>query len=224
MGGKSARLADVTSVLGLDGCRTGWIGALWAEGSTRWHYFATFAAALDAADVVAVDIPVGLPRSGPRACDLEARRRLPGRGSSVFPAPVRAVLAATDYREACDLSREAQGKALSKQAWAIVPKITEVDRLRDARRVLEVHPEVSFAAMTGRVLPRKASAAGAFARMQSLTEALGPLPEDLPEQGALDDCLDALACLWTGRRWVEGTAEVLGGDLDEVGQVMRIVV
>jgi predicted RNase H-like nuclease len=33
---------------------------------------------------VAVDIPIGLPATGPRSCDVEARQRLGPRRSSVF--------------------------------------------------------------------------------------------------------------------------------------------
>jgi predicted RNase H-like nuclease len=78
-------------------------------------------------------MPIGLPERGPRACDLEARRLLgPGRASSVFPAPIRPVLVATSYDDACQIRLQVEGKKLSRQAWVIVPKIREVDdMLRD---------------------------------------------------------------------------------------------
>jgi predicted RNase H-like nuclease len=44
-----------------------------------------------------IDIPIGLTASGPRSCDLEARRLLGPRRSSVFPAPAREVLRAWSY-------------------------------------------------------------------------------------------------------------------------------
>ena len=69
------------------------------------------------------------PPTGRGAADLEARRRLGPRRSSVFPAPARAVLAAATYEEACALSRAACGKAISKQLFNILPKIREVDAL-----------------------------------------------------------------------------------------------
>jgi hypothetical protein len=83
--------------------------------------------------VIALDMPIGLPERGPRACDLEARRLLgPGRASSVFPAPIRPVLVATSYDDACQIRLQVEGKKLSRQAWVIVPKIREVDdMLRD---------------------------------------------------------------------------------------------
>jgi hypothetical protein len=56
----------------------------------------------DSLDIVAVDIPIGLNEeyeAGGRFCDREARKCLRGRASSVFPAPVRPVLAASSSRE-----------------------------------------------------------------------------------------------------------------------------
>ena len=74
------------------------------------------------------------------------------------------------------------------------------------------------------MLPRKKSAAGALLRLQALTAALGEVPPDAPAQAGLDDALDALACAWTARRFLAGTAEVLGGEPDGTGAPMRIVV
>ena len=74
--------------------------------------------------------------------------------SSVFPAPARAVLGASDYEDAKRRSLEATGKKVSVQTFAIVSKIRAVDALlrRDAkarRLVREIHPEVCFWALNG---------------------------------------------------------------------------
>src|SRR4029077_5268811 len=101
--------------------------------------------------VVAVDVPIGLTESGPRECDVEARRVLGApRASSVFPAPVRACLSATTYAQACEAHHRADGRRMSRQAFGILNKIREVNEMlmRDTRlqsRVREVHPEVCFA-------------------------------------------------------------------------------
>ena len=58
-------------------------------------------------EVVAIDMPIGLSDDGARACDVAARRLLGRAGSSVFPTPVRAVLATDDYAEARAVSRAA---------------------------------------------------------------------------------------------------------------------
>ena len=219
----------MTSVLGLDGCKGGWVGALVApDGAISWHFLPDVRAALAlAVDVIAIDIPIGLPESGGRQCDRLARARLGPRGPSVFPAPVRAVLAARTYAEARLLSVSAHGVSLSAQCFAIVPKIRDADealRPADNRRVVEVHPEVSFRALAGRDLARKKSAGGALARMQVLQARFPAIPEDVPEQAALDDALDALVCAWTAQRWARGAAEVLGDELDALGTPMRIAV
>ncbi len=221
----------MTSVLGVDGCKGGWVGALLLGTTVSWRFWPTAAGFLsEPVDVIAVDIPIGLPARGVRACDVLARRGLPGQGSSVFPAPVRAVLAATTYAQARALSVAVDGRSLSAQAFGIVPKVAEVDVARGlvGGELLEVHPELSFSRLAGASghpvpLPRKKSAAGALARVQLLTSAFGELPLDPPPQASLDDCLDALACLWTGLRWLRGEADVVGDELDPTGQVMRIV-
>lgn len=45
------------------------------------------------------------------------------------------------------------GRGLSRQSWAITPKIAEADavirRLPERRRLREMHPEVCFAALNG---------------------------------------------------------------------------
>lgn len=218
----------MSTVLGVDGCKGGWLGAAVGPSGISWQFFAnaTDFLALDV-DVVAVDIPIGLPERGRRRCDEQAREALPGRASSVFPAPVRAALAATSYAEARALSVAVDGRSLSAQCFGILPKIAEVDlavRAFPERVVLEVHPEVSFARLAGAPLARKTSAAGALSRVQLLVGVFGALPTDVPPQAGLDDCLDALVCAWTAQRWVRGEAEELGGELEATGQVMRIVV
>ena len=176
------------------------------------------------AAAVGIDIPIGLPARGPRACDVQARALLGPRRSSVFPAPVRDVLGAASYADACARSRAATGKALSQQAWNLVPRIADVDRALTAHdRVVEVHPEVVFVRLAG-ALPPKKTAEGARLRTAALASWLpGGWPPP-PRPARPDDALDALACAWTAARWLAGTAEVLGLEHDETGRPMRIVV
>jgi predicted RNase H-like nuclease len=71
---------------------------LWKDDRLEARVFARFVDLLNAppkAEVIAVDIPIGLTEVGARACDEHARSELgQPRGSSVFPAPLRAVFAA----------------------------------------------------------------------------------------------------------------------------------
>ena len=147
------------SWVGVDGCRAGWIFIGLHEEGYRYgvvHRLDALVADLSEETKVFVDIPIGLLDGGAvgRECDIAARRVLGPRRSSVFPAPVRPVLTAGDYEDAKQRSIAASSKALSKQAYAIVPKIREVDKLlrenEKARRLVrEVHPEVCFWALAG---------------------------------------------------------------------------
>ncbi len=213
------------AVLGVDGCPGGWVGALVGSGGISWHAGSLSELLTLPAAVVAVDIPLGLPSGADRrTCDVSAAARLGVQRSSVFPAPPRAVLAARDHVEASVLSRAAGSVGVSLQTWNIVPKIREADGLRDPR-LLEVHPELSFRELSGQVLPRKKLLAGRLARQAALQAWRSvELPSTRPGRAAPDDCLDALACAWTAQRWLRGEAEVLGGERDGTGQVMRIVI
>ena len=100
----------------------------------------------------------------------------------------------------------------------------EVDDAADDPRLVEVHPELSFAALTGRVLGRKATAAGRAERLAALRGWLPGLDLSAVPRG--DDAPDALAAAWSGRRWLDGAARVLpAGEppSDARGRPMRIV-
>jgi predicted RNase H-like nuclease len=214
----------VTGVLGVDGCRGGWVGALVEGRRVSWHRFATIAEALAVpVPAIGVDMPIGLPATGRRSCDLEAKALLGRAHPRVFLAPPRGVLAAATYEEAGRLHRELTGGlGLSVQTWHLVPKIREVDAVAGDPRLVEVHPELSLAALGGAgPLPSKKTAAGRAARVSVLTGWLGDLG-DLP---AGDDGLDALAVAWSAHRWLAGRARSLPGvpAYDETGRPKRIV-
>ena len=210
------------TLAGVDGCRGGGF-VVTDEGIASGVVAATFGDVLAlGAGLIAVDIPVGLTEAGPRACDVAARRALsPRRGSSVFPAPVRPSLAGATHAEASALHRAADGRGMSVQAFGIVPKIAEVDRILRARpdaeaRVVEVHPEVSFAAMAGgaALVRSKKTPEGRAERLALLRSVFGDAPERFVAERpkrlvAADDILDAFAALWTARRIAAGTAHAL---------------
>ncbi|MGZ6827874.1 MAG: DUF429 domain-containing protein [Mycobacteriales bacterium] len=214
------------AVLGVDGCPGGWVGALVTGSPTgrrvSW-YAGTLAALLRLeASVVAVDIPLALPRDGARrACEVQARERLGPQRSSVFFAPPHAVLEAGSHADACARSRAAGSVGVSVQTWNIVDKIREAQAVDDPRLV-EVHPELSFRAM-GPVTAGKRTAAGRAERLALLRGWVDvDLPSPRPGRAAVDDCLDALAAAWTAARWRDGDAQVLGEELLG-GRVSRIV-
>jgi predicted RNase H-like nuclease/GrpB-like predicted nucleotidyltransferase (UPF0157 family) len=207
-------------VLGVDGCKLGWVGAL-LHGTTYDVLVAADIAALvcearrraPRLSVVAIDIPIGLPDHGRRAADLLARGRLPvGRKSSVFPTPTRATTAEATFPDASATSRRTtDGKGISQQAFHLVPKILEVDafvRGGPPVTVLEAHPEVSFAALDpGCVIPSKTTADGRATRGSALRATGLEPPAYVAGRGyGPDDLLDACAVAWTAARHTHGTA------------------
>ena len=229
-------------VVGADGIRGGWV---WVAVSSLGLACGVDSTARDLHDRfshvqwLSIDVPIGLPERGPRRCDREARALLGApRSSSVFSAPVRAVLAASQYDEASELHRRADGRSMSVQAFHLLPKIREVDVLvregdRGARhRWREVHPEVSFALWNGgrAMAHAKRTPSGREERL-ALVEARWPgayrsCRTDLRGCGvAADDLLDAFAAAWSAERRRDGCAIVLPGDpeVDAYGVRMEIV-
>ena len=199
-------------IAGLDGCRGGWyVIREDSHGAITGSVCASFVEALSlipAPSLIAIDIPIGLKASGPRNCDLAARRVLaPTRGSSVFPAPLRPLLLASTHAEASGMRRATEGKGLSIQSYAIMAKIREVDTAlraspQQADRVFEVHPEVCFAILNdSRPLANsKKRSAGRTERLELLAKAFGNEPERLLAERprktvAADDVIDAFHAL-----------------------------
>ncbi len=231
-------------VAGVDGCKSGWFCALreTRRGKLSFQLVANAAGLVQlrhAPAIIGIDIPIGLPEQGSRACDVAARLRLGRpRGSSVFPAPIRPALAARTREEASRITQLCDGRRVGAQAFAIVAKVREVDELLAERpearlRLREVHPEASFAAWNGGspIVPGKRSAPGRSARLAVVEDWLGKgvlaAARGARSQAALadDDILDAIAALWTATRIAAGTARTLPEDppRDARGLPMEIV-
>jgi predicted RNase H-like nuclease len=227
-------------IYGLDGSRSGWIalGQDTESGTVTWRRVPQLAVLLDETPrpgVVAVDVPVGLPDEGARACDVEARKRVGARRNSVFAAPVRPLLAAAREGDALTLERR-NGKRISHHIWSMVPRILEVDDLlrQDPGRqatIREVHPEVSFTLMNqGVPMPHpKKSAEGREERRLLLRAHFGEavdraLADRRRLRCAADDILDAFAALWTADRIRRGEVVTLPPEppVDEFGLRMAI--
>jgi predicted RNase H-like nuclease len=228
-----------TDVAGLDGCRAGWVMATVPAapaGAPRVELVTDLGLVIERLEqgrlaAAAIDIPIGLPPDSSRPVDIEARRRLGPRRNSVFPAPVRPVLGATTYAEACRISRAACGRAVSRQLFNIVPKIREVDALQSPAlqvRLFEMHPEVSFTELAGAPMQfHKGTGEGRAERVHALRCAfpeLGAIADIRPKGTQPDDVLDALVGAWTARRYVTGLHVRLGGETDETGLRMEVIV
>jgi predicted RNase H-like nuclease len=179
----------------------------------------------------AIDMPIGLFDDGPRPCDVEARALLQRRRSTVFPAPARVAIDAVDYGEACEMSRNATGKALSKQTFNIIGPIRQLDHLLrpdDADRIVEAHPELAFARLAGEPLPSKHSPEGRAARESALRTVLGSQLDALIDRARKAkvprvDLFDAAVLTVTARHVVAGTEHRLGGHVDPTGKPAQVV-
>jgi predicted RNase H-like nuclease len=169
-------------------------------------------ALLPTSAVSAVDIPIGLlveQQPGGRDCDRCARRLLRRRASSVFTPPTRPLLDTTHYAQV-------RGHGLSIQAFNILPKIREVDRVMTPalqQRVYEAHPELAFQALAGQpIQDRKKTVAGREERLRVLENIPSPLFHGIRTafghilhackrtDVAPDDILDAYVLMWTALR------------------------
>ncbi len=197
-------------VVGLDGCKDGWIAAVVQAGRlTAIEYHDSAAKVVHAhpqATVFAVDIPIGLSPSGKRKADQEARERLPGCASRVFNAPAACVLDAADYKDASERSKRIAGCGLTQQSFALLPKIREVANAiasNPEARVRETHPEICFTKMNqDKPLPSKKTWNGIMLRKALLAEAGLVIPQrvDVAGRHNADDVVDAVACAWAALR------------------------
>ena len=259
-------------IAGVDGCPDGWLvvyeeteaGDLDCRIETSFEGVMAYHAPLVA---VAVDMPIGLSNKGKRDCDDKAREALrPWRHRSIFPAPAADVLdlfpkmtsasfrnmtlpeRERDYNRAKTVNRDRTGKALNRQSFNLVPKIAEVRGYllglgtAERGRVHEVHPEVSFAALSAQkggghpfspMHHRKVTVQGLLERRDLLASEFGKTLDALEAKArcckgdaAPDDFYDAVACLWTARGIYKETCGYLpkdGGPCDAKGLPMRIV-
>ncbi len=220
---------DTEYVVGLDGCSGGWF-AVWSASDKTGQQaldhglYEDLTAVFDAhtgADRIVVDIPIGLSNTGARECDVETRRRLGVRGSSVFPAPCRAAVEyrqtageAASYDRANELQREQLGSGISRQAWNITDKIAEMDLLLretpPAALVVESHPEYCFAILNDGypIAQPKSSTAGRAARFGVLSDTIAgwqacyetALSAYYRKDVARDDIIDALILAVAGQQ------------------------
>lgn len=206
--------------IGIDGCKAGWFAVTLFE-ARAWQ-LAVFKTvlqlwdSLSEAELLLIDIPIGLCEGGPtgRVCDAAARRLLGSpRASSVFTPPARPALEFRTRETASEMNYSLTGRKIGVQSWAIAPKIREVDRFLKAtsaarEKIREIHPEVLFWALNGRrsMSQSKSRRAGFEERLEVLRPCF-PRTDDLVQEAlstfsrnmvARDDILDALAAAVTG--------------------------
>ena len=143
------------------------------------------------------------------------------------------MLGARSYEEACARSRAACGKAISRQLFNILPKIEEADAVQSParqHRLVEMCPELSLSFIAGGPMARpKSTPEGRAERVEVLGSVFGASvvarhAANPPAGARSDDVLDAFAGAWTALRLAFGTHTRLGGERDERGLRMEVVV
>lgn len=201
--------------VGLDGFRNGWAMATIAGEARSIAFVPTIADALrDRFDRMAVDMPIGLPDRGARACDLAARTMLGRHGSRVFAGARRGLW---DFASAAAANRALHGRGepgISLQLWHLGAKIAELDAAMTPRRqakIREAHPELVFLRLNGGApLPSKHTAEGLrlrrrLLRAQGFSQLGRWLAVDRMGTGArADDVIDACAMAIAARDFDNG--------------------
>lgn len=165
---------------------------------------------------ILVDIPIGLPESGIRACDEEAMNLLRNRRSTIFSIPSRDVVETDDYWTA----RDENGGSLGSQSWWLFPRIREVDVFlqeneKAREKVYEGHPEICFRKLQQNDLASKTSEVGREQRLSLLEQHDPRLHEKVRDlvdcrspnsewhhrisKGKIDDVVDAAVLALTAR-------------------------
>jgi len=212
----------MTRVAGADVSKGSWVAVVLTAGRFDQAQLAPSLAALSEligeVAVLALDIPIGLPGNSddwPRPSDIEARRAVGPRWSSVFFAPPRRVYDEPSYSAANGLHRALTSKGFSRQCWALREKVLEAERFvaKTATVVIEVHPEVSFRAMRGAPIgSTKRTWNGQNERRRLLHDNGIDITEKLEASAGKvppDDLLDAAAAAWSAHRFAEGEARSL---------------
>lgn len=226
------RASPVEYVLGADGAKHGaWMAfrvrggvfepCLYRSASELW---------LDntRASMILLDVPIGLPDSpgeSLRECDEHARRFIGSRWASVFAAPARWMLTCGDLvaadaekarrlRVAGTLKPAKKPPRVTRQVFVgMVPRIREVDALLQSdegarRRIRECHPEVCFAALSGRHLEHSKHSERGLQERRAILVPHAPALDSLVQAALVeaerksisvgtDDILDALVAAVT---------------------------
>ncbi len=157
------------AVVGLDGCRRGWVAVRIGGRSRSIHFLTKSDTAIDELlsldfRCAAIDMPIGLPERGYRDCDREARMLLGAHASRVFLGARRGVLTAQSQAKLNAALRRAGEPGVSAQLYGLKAKLGEVDAFVRAHPDIdlrEAHPELVFQRLNkGEPLPRKRDAAG----------------------------------------------------------------
>ena len=219
----------MSSVIGIDGCKAGWITTKIQENkSISFHLIENLNDGyLERCNVshIGIDVPLQLSRMGKRFAEIEARSLLKNRACTIFSPPTLNALKAKNYMDACEVNFKECGKRISKQSWNLFPKIKESqeflkNKLIKKLGVFEVHPELSFMAMNDMHLIQasKKTDIGKEIRIKLIQKFFPEFSFELvrnkykKNQVLDDDILDSVSVLWSTQRIVDNIAKFVPKD------------
>jgi 8-oxo-dGTP diphosphatase len=232
---------EKTVVVGVDGCKGGWIVASLKDKHLSVYKYASINEFVEEIpfDVCLIDMIIGLQS---KATDIrpetEARRELKNRASTMFAAPSRQAVYGSTKEERLAANAKALGKKFTSQTDAIIPKIRELDEFMQAspdmrNKILESHPEVCFGRMNGGVLQSsKHTVEGVQDRVEILSEYLPQVTyEWVHEQSksikcSADDITDAVCLAIVATMIINGESETIPKEpmADATGLLMKLTV
>lgn len=236
------KLASDGKYIGVDGCKGGWIAAIYENEKLKLSKYSCIEELVSANEdyrELIIDMVIGLPSSNAEVRpDSAARALIPGRTSTIFAVPSRQAIYADDKDEIREVNIKALGKDLPAQTIAIIPKMRELDEFLQSHpnhknRLKESHPEVCFSRLKGSVImSRKADGEGIAERVRILREYLPDITEDYIYQEAKkfkcnpDDVVDSIVLCVTGNLFAQGKSDVIPENVQEdvTGLRMQMII
>ena len=218
--------SDRQNLVGMDGCRGGWLAVGERDGRHFVELWETLGCLFEKPwDACSIDMPIGLKFGKERReCDQLARELLGAARSSVFFSPPRELLEARDYDQV-------RTHGMSLQTFYLLPKIRQLDHVMTPESqnfIREAHPELAFRIRKDD-LAKKRSVEGQKQRQELLVEMGSPFQLSQwkcsfrRKEVALDDFLDAAILLEVSRAWLAGDKRRVGGtERDKKGLRMEI--
>lgn len=219
------KLISTGKYIGVDGCKGGWIAAIYDRGSFEIKKYSSVDELVEANknyNELLIDMVIGLQSNKDEVRpDNAARALIPGRTSTIFAVPARQAVYAETRAAIREANKSALDKDLPAQAIAIIPKMRELDEFLQENpahknRLKESHPEVCFSRLNGSVvMSRKADEEGITERVGIIKQYMPEITEEYIYQEAkrfkcnADDIVDSIVLCITANLVAQGKTDVI---------------
>lgn len=217
------RMRKDVLTIGVDGCRGGWIAAVFERGEfriERYDNMEKLTAAYPVFDAFLIDMVIGFPSNVDDVRpDSFARKIIAQRASTIFAVPSRQAVYETEKEAQIAANLAALNKSLAVQIRAIIPKMRELDEFLNVHEeyknvIRESHPEVCFCRLNGSVvMSRKCEPDGFQERCTILQKYIPELESENIQRTAkrlrcnVDDIVDEVCLMVTANLSMQGKTE-----------------